>query len=141
LEKWKLKNKYPHPLGIGMEKEIINYFPDSIYPFSVVIRDDDQKNIEWFEKEKIVESVVRGAIGKRFISLQDEQDYKMELQLYLCQKIIPFVQLNKIKSLSDLIKYLKMSALHELVNRLRNSNKNQFVEFIDKDYENTDKTI
>jgi hypothetical protein len=139
-EKWKLMKQYPK--GKGMALEVKNQCPNFDKPFAVIIGDDDSENLKWLIKEKIADQVVRGSIGKRWISFQEENDWIRELQFYICENVIPSIALQKFKSINDLKKYLKMTARNELVNRLRNSKKNRFLELVDnREYENNDETI
>ncbi|MGB7292430.1 MAG: hypothetical protein WBD99_09680 [Thermodesulfobacteriota bacterium] len=139
-EKWKLMKKYPK--GLGMSLEVKKRCPNIDKTFAVEIGDSDSENLKWLMKEKTAQQVVRGAIGKRWISFQEENDWISELTIHLVQNVIPVIPLEKIKSINNLKKYLKMATRHELVNRLRNSSKNQFPKLVDKeDYEETDETI
>src|SRR5579885_252363 len=119
----------------GIEKEIRSRFPNLGYPFTVEVSNDDVKNLEWIEKERIVEVVVRGAIGKGWINPEDECEWKSELQVYLCERIIPFLPFGKINTQEELKKYLRMSAFNELANRLRETNHNRFIEFNEAQFE------
>lgn len=122
----------------GIEKEIRNRFPNLVYPFTVEVSNDKAKNLEWLGKERIVEAVVISAIMKEWIKFEDRTEWINELQLYLCERVIPFVPFGKINTQEELKKYLRVSARNGMVNRLREIGKIRYTAFDDGQSEELD---